>query len=384
MKINPDVKDCAPAPIAEAWSWLDNPDDPELIDVCQAVPSYLPHQSMLDHMGDAIKRGEAATYTDIAGIDPLRKALAGDINSRYDGSVNADEVFITAGCNQAFCAVIDTLCQSGDNVIAPLPCYFNHEMWLSIRSVEIQWLEFNQETAEPSPSQADGLVNSHTRAIVLVSPNNPTGAIYSEATMEKFFEVAKKHGIPLIIDETYRDFMDDSHPPHNLFQKPDWRDTFIHLYSFSKAFSLTGHRVGAIVASESLLNELSKVQDCAVINAPHLGQIAALFGLENLTAWRREKGLEMIVRAQAIRDAFDNSDLKYELVCAGAYFAYIKHPFDQPSSVVAKRLAQEFKVVCLPGTYFGDGQEQYFRFAFANLEQARFPELIKRLIASQK
>ena len=106
-------------------------------------------------------------------------------------------------------------------------------------------------------------------------------------------------------------------------------------------------------------------------------------GLENLIDWRRTKGMEMIARAEAIRVAFDDSRLEYHLISAGAYFAYIRHPFADPSLKVAERLAREFKIVCLPGTYFGAGQEPFFRFAFANLEEGKFPELIDRLVRSQ-
>ena len=383
MKINPDVYDCAPAPIAEAWSWVDDPQDPDLIDVCQAVPAYLPHQSMLDFLSEEIRAGHAATYTDIQGILPLREALAKDIGERYRCEINPGEIVITAGCNQGFCTVIDALCQRGDNVIVPLPCYFNHEMWLSIRGIHPRWLDFNQQGAQPDAAQIAGLVDSRTRAIVLVTPNNPTGAIYSVDTIYQFFEAARAHGIPLIVDETYRDFMDDSAPPHTLFQQPDWRETFIHLYSFSKAFSLTGHRVGAMVAGIELVNQACKIQDCVAINAPHVGQIAAQFGLENLAQWKRKNGRDMIARAAAIKQAFNHPDLDYRIISAGAYFAYVQHPFEAPSQEVAQRLAREFKIVCLPGTYFGPGQESYFRFAFSCVPEQQFPELVNRLISSQ-
>ncbi len=383
MKINPNVKDCAPAPIAEAWSWVDNPDDPTLLDVCQAVPAYPPHQSMLDFLGHAIANREAATYTDIAGIHPLRLALAADIDSRYGAAVDPGEIVITAGCNQGFCSVIDTLCQNGDSVISALPCYFNHEMWLTIRGINIQWMDFDPTSNTPDPAQADMLVTDSTRAIILISPNNPTGAIYSATILDAFYEVAKKHGIPLIVDETYRDFMDDSEPPHHLFAKPDWQNTFVHLYSFSKAFSLTGHRVGAVVGGEKLLTHLTKIQDCVAISAPHVGQIAAQYGLDNLIPWRRQKGLEMISRAAALKQAFQRDELEYQLLSAGAYFAYVKHPFSEPALAVAERLARRHQVVCLPGSYFGQGQEQFLRFAFANVEPQRFSELVDRLIQSQ-
>lgn len=383
MNFNPNVLDCAPAPIAEAWSWVTNPGSDQIIDMCQAVPAHLPPQSLRDYLGEAIRNGEGASYTDIRGILPLREALANNIESRYQGSVNADDIVITAGCNQAFCSVIDTLCAPGDEVIIPLPSYFNHLMWLSIRGVKPRFLTFDAETTMPDPQQAAAMVSPCTRAIVLVTPNNPSGATYSPECIEAFYQLARAQNIALIIDETYRDFIDIDSPIHGLFEHNDWRENFVHLYSFSKVFSLTGHRTGAVVANSALLEQMKKIQDCNAISAPHPGQLAALYGLQNLHDWKLEKAHELQVRAQAIKTAFEHPDLNYRLVCAGAYFAYIEHPFEDPSRTVVKRLIQEFDLVSLPGSYFGQEQEKYFRFAFANVNEIHFDEVVRRLIASQ-
>ena len=383
MNFNQNVFDCASAPIAEAWSWVTNPGSDQLIDMCQAVPAHLPPQSLRDYLGQAIASGEGASYTDIRGILPLRQQLAKNIELRYQGQVSADDITVTAGCNQAFCSVIDTLCDQGDEVIIPLPSYFNHLMWLSIRGIKPAFLSFNADTAMPDPEEAAALVSSRTKAIVLVTPNNPTGATYSPECIEQFYEVAKSNNIALIIDETYRDFIDDQSTIHNLFKKGDWRDNFVHLYSFSKVYSLTGHRTGAVVAGAGLLEQLSKVQDCTAICAPHSGQLAALFGLQNLNHWKLEKARELQLRALAIKTMFDKPDLNYRLVSAGAYFAYIEHPFDEPSRAVVKRLIQEFDLISLPGSYFGQDQNKFIRLAFANVHETLFDEVARRLIDSQ-
>lgn len=383
MNFNPNVLDCAAAPIAEAWSWVKNPGSEQLIDMCQAVPAHLPPQSLRDYLGEAIKNGEGATYTDIRGIQPLREALAANISDRYAAEVVADDIIITAGCNQAFCSVIDTLCDKGDEVIIPLPCYFNHQMWLTIRGITQKYLSFDSKTALPDPQEAATLITSRTRAIVLVTPNNPTGATYSPGCIEQFYRLAREHGLALIVDETYRDFIDYEHLPHELFNQADWRDHFVHLYSFSKVFSLTGHRTGAVAAGPALLESIRKVQDCTAICAPHAGQLAALYGLQHLHDWKLEKARELQVRANLIKQAFDNPQLQYRLVSAGAYFAYIEHPFESPSRDVVKRLIQEFDLVCLPGSYFGREQEKFIRLAFANVHEKYFDEVIHRLLASQ-
>ena len=352
--------------------------------MCQAVPAHLPPQSLRDYLADAIKAGEGATYTDIRGIAALREALAGNISERYQGTVTADDILITAGCNQAFCSVVDTLCQAGDEVIVPLPCYFNHQMWLTTRAVVPRYLSFNADTAMPDPREAHSLINERTRAILLVTPNNPSGAIYSHECIDQFFELAREHGLALIMDETYRDFIDIRQLPHRLFTHTDWGDTLVHLYSFSKVFSLTGFRTGAVAASQALLEQLKKIQDCTAICAPHAGQLAALYGLNNLHAWKLEKSDELAQRAIAIKQAFEHPDLDYRLVSAGAYFAYIQHPFDAPARDVVKRLIQDHEIISLPGSYFGQDQEQFIRFAYANVHERHFDDLIQRLIASQQ
>ncbi len=384
MKLSNTVLHCDAAPIAEAWSWVDDRNADGLIDMCQAVPAHLPPQSLRDYLADAIRRGEGSTYTDIRGIEPLREALASNINDRYQGSVTAEDLLITAGCNQAFCSVIDAICEPGDEVIIPLPTYFNHNMWLSIRDVQAVNLSFNPETAEPDPQEAAGLISERTRAIVLVTPNNPSGAIYSPQTIRRFFDLARERDIMLIIDETYRDFIDIKLQPHALFEDAGWRDHFVHLYSFSKVFSLTGYRTGAIAAGSAMLDQLKKIQDCTAICAPHAGQLAALFGLQHLHDWKLEKSAELAGRAIAIREAFAHPELKYRLISAGAYFAYIEHPFAMTSREVVKKLIQEQQIVSLPGSYFGAAQDQFIRFAFANVEESHFGDLIDRLLASQQ
>ena len=384
MNYNPNVLDCAAAPIAEAWSWVKDRNAADLIDMCQAIPAHLPPQSLLNHLAEKIGAGEGATYTDICGIPPLREALAENISRRYHGDCQSGDIIITAGCNQAFCSVIDTLCAEKDEVILPLPCYFNHQMWLSIRGITTRYLSFNAETAAPDVNEAEGLINQRTKAIVLVTPNNPTGSVYSRETIDAFFQLAKQHDVALIVDETYRDFIDDSTSPHNLFTNPDWRDTFVHLYSFSKVFSLTGHRTGAVAAGPELLEQMKKVQDCTAISAPHAGQLAALYGLKHLHDWKLQKAAELQQRAILIKKAFEHPELNYRLICAGAYFAYVEHPFDAGSRDVVKALIEHFNLVSLPGSYFGREQEKYIRLAFANVHEKHFEDMIGRLLKSQQ
>ncbi len=119
-------------------------------------------------------------------------------------------------------------------------------------------------------------------------------------------------------------------PPHDLFGDADWRDTLVHLYSFSKVFCLTGYRVGAIIAGPRLNAEIAKAMDTVAICAPRIGQVAALDGLRAAWASGARGNTDDDARAAvgAARRRLRRNDLGYELISAGAYFAYLRHPFD--------------------------------------------------------
>ena len=373
-------------PIAEAMSWVTpGARNRELLNMCQAVPSYPPAAVLQDEIARLAHQPTTGGYTDIFGIAELRAAYAADVSSDYAAHIEAQSVAITTGCNQAFSAAIMAIAKAGDNVIVPAPYYFNHQMWLTMMGIEIRTIPaFSEAGLYPLADSAAALIDSNTRAIILCSPNNPTGAIYSSGVIESFFETAKAAGLALILDETYKDFRADPAPPHTLFKRADWAETLIQLYSFSKIYALAGYRMGAMVAGPRILHEAAKILDCMTICPPQISQRAVLFGLSALEDWKTEKKLLMRGRLNAIQAAFQVPELHYQLVSSGAYFAYVKHPFaGQPSQSVAKRLASENDVLCLPGSMFGPGQDGYLRFAFANVDADRMTALAERLIESQ-
>ena len=386
LPVNPLLHAVEAPPIAEAMSWVDTrPGNRGLINLCQAVPSYPPSTSLQDHLAAAVTEPGTSLYTDIAGLPELRRELAVSMGKDYRGDIEPADVLIAAGCNQAYCLAMLAHARAGDNVILPSPFYFNHEMWLSMLGVEARSISsLHGSSAVPSVADAASLIDQRTRAIVLVTPNNPTGAIFPSTVISEFFELARSRNIALVLDETYKDFRSDPAPPHDLFQRADWRDTFVQLYSFSKAYALTGYRVGSIIAGPQFIAEIEKVMDCVSISAPHVSQLAALFGLRSLASWKSEKGRMMSARLQSLRKAFHRSRLNYELVSSGAYFAYVRHPFeDTPAKTVAQRLAREHQLLCLPGSMFGPGQERYLRLAFANVEAHVMPDVVDRLAECQ-
>ena len=368
---NPLVRDTGTPPIPEAQGWARRYDGSRgpLIDMSQAVPGYPPHGDILNHLSEAAGTLTTARYGDIYGDDPLRHALAADVSSRYGATVNANEIAVTSGCNQAFVLMAMTLAKAGDNIILPAPWYFNHQMTLAMLGVEPRALSCKAEqNFIPNPDDARALIDTKTRAIVLVTPNNPTGAIYPPSVIAAFAELAREKNIWLVIDETYRDFLNENYgAPHDLFKKSGWQDNIISLYSFSKAYCVPGHRVGALIGGPLILDEIGKVIDCVQICAPRAAQHALAWAIPHTTDWRAANTREIEQRAKAFTSAFSKIN-GWRLDSIGAYFAYVAHPFSAiPVKRVAERLAEDRGVLALPGPYFGPHQETHLRVAFANV-----------------
>ena len=383
--LNPAMAATDPPPVMEARRWITGltfPADRPLINVSQAAPVDLPPLALRQALAEAaVNDPNAHLYGPVLGLPALRAEIAAQWSSAYGGVISEDQTAITQGCNQAFTAVMSTLAGAGDEVILPTPWYFNHKMWLDMQGVTSVPLATGADLL-PDPARAARLITDRTRAIVLVSPNNPGGVEYPASLVAAFRDLARSRGIALILDETYRDFDARTGRPHDLFADPDWADCFIQLYSFSKAYRLTGHRVGAIVASTARLAEVEKFLDTVAICPSQLGQIAALWGMRNLGQWVAGERAEILARRAAMVAGFDALD-GWKLLGCGAYFAYVEHPFALGSEAVCKAAVSQAATLMLPGTMFqpethAEGQRQ-IRIAFANVDQAGIATLFDRL-----
>lgn len=374
-------------PIVESKAWANATPLPEhlpLLDFSQAAPSTPPPLEMREAIAEAVlNRSDVHLYGPVLGHPDLREALAAKTSAMYNGNVRPEQIAITSGCNQAFAAVTAALTTEGDEIILPTPWYFNHKMWLDMTGVTAVPLDAGSDLF-PDPEKARSLINARTRAIVLISPNNPTGMEYPPRLIEAFYLLAREHGIPLILDETYRDFRISTGLAHDLFTDPDWPDGFIHLYSFSKSFHLSGHRLGAIAASVAHLSEVTKFLDTVTICPTGIAQAAALWGLQNLDQWLEGERQEILARGRTAQDVFNSLSAKgWSLLASGAYFAYVEHPNAANHTNAAQHLLRETGVLMLPATMFRPdnqaGSSTQFRVAFANLGSDGIKELGQRL-----
>ncbi|WP_037077751.1 aminotransferase [Neorhizobium vignae] len=380
---NPLIEKLSPPPVPSVAAWgraYDGSRGP-LIDLSQAVPGYPAHPEMLNLLGEMASSTAFTGYGPIEGEAVLRTAYAAHVSEVYGAGIGLGNIHITSGCNQAFVCAAMTVAGPGNTVLMTEPFYFNHETTLAMMGVKTAFIACDAANGFlPDLVGLEAAITGEVRALALVSPNNPTGAIYPPSLLDAIFRLCRNKGIWLILDETYRDFLPAAdQAPHTLFSLDGWEDTLISLYSFSKSFCIPGHRLGAITAGPVAVEQIAKIMDNLQICAPRAAQAAVAKALPLLADWREENRQEIGRRADALK-AVMRSVNDWKLDAIGAYFAFVRHPFPGKSSAeVAEKLARQAGIICIPGAYFGDSQQDYLRFAFANADVPTIGLLQERL-----
>jgi len=371
-----------PIPACRAWAARYAGARGPMIDLTQALPGWPPEDGLLARLAEAARDPALAGYGPLEGEPALRAAFAAETRRLHGGEVTDDDVRITAGANTGFNLAMTAIAAPGEAVILPCPWFFNHEMALALRGVRAIPLPCRAEDGFlPDPERAAALVDGSVRAIVLVTPNNPTGATMPPALVARFAELCRARGLWLVTDETYRDFRAAEGPPHDLFARPDWRDFVVQIYSFSKAYCIPGHRMGAVVAGPALRTELVKAVDNVQLCPPRPPQAALAWGVPALRDWR-EGGREAIAARAAVFSRAMRKAPEWRVEASGAYFAWVRVPEGGPDGMaLAERLAVEAGLIVLPGAFFGPGNERHLRMAYANAPEHALREVPERLAA---
>ncbi len=370
-------------PVMEVREWLklNRKSKKPLLNLSQAAPMSPPPDNLLKYLSEQSLLTENHLYGDVLGDILLREEIVNLWNKDYSSSICINNVAITSGCNQAFCAAISTIATAGDSILVPVPWYFNHEMWLAIQGINIIPIPCDINLL-PDIETTKKLIDNKTKAIVMVTPNNPTGVEYPSKLVENISNLAKDKNLKLIIDETYKDF---GNKESNILYEGTWDDHIIQLYSFSKVYRLTGHRVGLMVASSSFIKQVEKFLDTTTICPNRLAQKAAYFGLLNLQEFMaKEKS-----KIEKLKDTFEKELRNIEnwsLLGIGGYFAYLGYNSKMGSISIAKKLLAEQNILTIPGDMFFPRSKNLFikekrsiRIAFANSTYEEIIDLFKRL-----
>jgi aspartate/methionine/tyrosine aminotransferase len=364
-------------PIVAEWTRQ----SPGTLSLGQGVVSYGPPPQAVEKIASFLADQENHKYKPVHGIGPLVYQIEQKLRNenRVDSVGRGARVVVSAGGNMAFMNAILAVADPGDEVILLTPYYFNHEMAITMASCR-PVLVATDENYQPRVDAIAAAITAKTRAIVTVSPNNPTGAIYSEATLRAINALCRENGIYHIHDEAYEYFTHDGASHFSPASIAGSTDLTISLFSLSKSFGFASWRIGYALIPDHLFDATRKIQDTILICPPVISQYAAVGALEAGVAYCREKSKDL----RAARVAVAAGLSKLERFCTvapagGAFYYFPKLHTDLPAMELTERLIREFRVAVIPGDTFGMTGGCYLRVSYGSLDAATAADGVERL-----
>lgn len=344
----------------------------------QGIPSFTTPAHILEAAVQALTQDpDIGKYTLGPGDPELRRAVAEHMTPLLGRPALADgEICITVGAMEGLLIGMLTLIDEGDEVILPSPNYASHIEQVILAGGKPVFVPLKEADWSLDIDALARAVTPKTRAIILCSPHNPTGAVFSEADLKAAAEVALEHGLTVIADETYDFLTFDERPHFSLAAIPELRENLLLACSFSKKYAMTGWRVGWIWACQGIMDHLLKVHDAGAICAPALAQKAALAALTGPQECRFEFR-EILQRRRDLACArLDELKNWFSYVKpAGAYYLMARWQgpdlgeVESTSMTLALRILNEAKVITIPGVAFGPTGEDHIRLAFGAAEE---------------
>jgi aspartate/methionine/tyrosine aminotransferase len=354
---------------------------PGTISLGQGVVSYGPPPSALAKIAEFLKDPENNKYKPVVGLPQLHQAIAEKLAAENGIKLNDENALVvTAGGNMGFMNTILAITDPGDEVVLQTPYYFNHEMAVTMASCRPVLVATDEEYQLRPKAIADA-ITPRTRAVVTISPNNPTGAVYSETALREVNRLCRQRGVYHIHDEAYENFVYGSAKHFSPASVDGSAAHTISLFSLSKAYGFASWRVGYMVVPQGLLTAVKKIQDTIVICAPVISQFAAIGALETGSHYCREKLREIV----EVREVVLNALKRISHLCTvpradGAFYFLLRLHKDLDPMTLTERLIREHGVAIIPGTAFGITESCYLRVAYGALQKETATEGIGRLV----
>ena len=339
----------------------------------------LPSFQTPPHIREAVHRAlredtEVGKYTLPDGLPDLRRAVA-EAHLRATGvEVSPDRnVVLTAGNMEGVKVVLDTILDPGDEVIIADPGFVSHiHQICSSGGVPVFWPLSERRGWAADTERLEAAITPRTRAILLVTPSNPTGTVLGRSELRRIGELARRYGLLVILDDPYSHFVFGSSDRYfNLASEPEFADHVAYLFTFSKCHAMSGWRVGYAIVPEALKREMLKVHDATLICAPRPSQVAALAALTGTFDHVRQFAAELDRRRTLICTRLDRVPHVFSYVPPdGAYYVFPKlETKHASSSQFSLDLLEKTRVCVTPGSAFGPSGEGHVRMAFCVSEE---------------
>ncbi len=384
MTFNPSRMDGVQAPIIPAVAAMIQ-QHPGTISLGQGVVYYPPPPAAIAQITAFLAKPEHHKYQAVEGIAPLLEQIA--IKLKTENGIAIDpqrQVVVTAGSNMGFLNAVLAMTSPGDEIILQTPYYFNHEMAVTIAGCR-PILVATDEQYQLRPEAIAQAMTDRTRAIVTISPNNPTGAVYPEAALRQVNALCRDRGIYHIHDEAYEYFTYEGAQHVSPGSIGDSSGHTISLYSLSKAYGFASWRIGYMVIPTHLMAAVMKIQDTNVICPAVISQYAALGALQAGVGYCQEKlGAIATVRQQLLQALSAVSDRCTVPPSDGAFYVLLNVHTQLSALELVERLIVEHGVAAIPGTTFGLEEGCYLRVAYGALQPETAISGIERLVQGLK
>ena len=354
---------------------------PGTISLGQGVVGYPPPQSALDEIASFLSDPQNHKYKPVHGIAPLLELLASKLKAENRIQIDqSNAIIVTAGGNMAFMNAVLAITDPGDEVILQTPYYFNHEMAVTMAGCR-PVLVPTDANFQLQPDRIAEAITPRTRAISTISPNNPTGAVYSEASLREVNRLCRDRGLYHIHDEAYEYFTYGSARHFSPASIPDSAGHTISLFSLSKAYGFASWRIGYMVAPIALFESIRKIQDTILICAPVISQFAAIGALRAGAAFCRDKIAEISsIRELVLGHLKEAADVCTVPAAEGAFYFLARVNTDLTAMQLTERLIADHHVAVIPGTAFGIDRECFVRLAYGSLDRRTANEAIGRFV----
>jgi len=320
-------------------------------------------------------------YGDASGYAPLVDAITAKLAAENGIQVApGSRIMVTAGANMAFMHAVLAITSPGDEVILPTPFYFNHEMAIEMAGCRIVRVP-TDDAYQLRLDAIESAITDRTRAVVTISPNNPSGAVLSEPSLQAVNALCRDRGLYHISDEPYEYFTYGvKHVSPGSF--PGASDHTISMFSLSKAYGFAGWRVGYMVYPEPLAAAMIKSQDTILICPTMAAQVGAAAALRVGRSYCATYLAELAsVREIVLTELSALAPLASVPTADGAFYVLLRVRTDMKPLPLAERLIREHRVAVIPGDAFGMTDGCYFRVAYGALQKATVAEGIGRLVA---
>ena len=354
---------------------------PGTISLGQGVVHYQPPETAMSLLPKFLAEPKNHLYQAVVGVPELLTALATKLSIFNGIDINEkNAIVVTAGSNMGFINAILAITSPGDEIILNTPYYFNHEMAIKMAGCHPILVPTDTDY-QLMPLAIAAAITDKTRAVVTVSPNNPTGVVYSEMALLQVNQICREKGIYHISDEAYEYFTYNGAKHFSPGAYVDSNHHTISLFSLSKAYGFASWRIGYMVIPQHLLTAVKKVQDTILICPPVISQYAALGALQAKDNYLKDNITAIAqVREIVINELNNLAGLCTITPANGAFYFFLKVHTKMNDLELVKKLIQEYKIAVIPGTTFGKSQGCYLRVAYGALPADTAKSGIERLV----